>query len=111
MVQELKERVAGLAPWGGRPVAVRDLKGGLSNTSFVVEDRAERFVVRCGQDLPVHHVFRDHECAASRAAHAAGLSPELVHSEPGVMVFRFVAGRTWAELDMRTSIGPLATLL
>jgi thiamine kinase-like enzyme len=59
----------------------------------------------------VHHVFRDHERAVSRAAHRAGLSPDLVHAEPGVMVFRFVAGRTWTEADMSAGLGPVCATL
>ena len=54
------------------------LLGGLTNLSYLVEDAGEKFVVRCGDDIPVHHVFRDRERAASVAAHAAGLSPEVV---------------------------------
>jgi hypothetical protein len=57
--------------------------------------------VRCGGDIPVHHVFRDRERAASRAAFEAGLSPEVVHVEPGITVMRFIEGRTFGEADMR----------
>src|SRR5207244_12143367 len=64
-----------------------------------------------GGDLPAHHVFRDRERAASIAAHAAGLSPELVYAEPGVMVFRHIDGRTLAEADMRANIARIVPLL
>ena len=67
----------------------------------MADDRGEKFVVRCGGDIPVHHVFRDRERAASRAAFEAGLSPEMVHVEPGITVMRFIAGRTFGEADMR----------
>ena len=87
------------------------LAGGLSNAAFIVADGAERYVARCGDDIPVHHVFRDRERAASVAAHAAGLSPEVVHCEPGVMVIRYIDGRTLAEADLRSNIGRIATLL
>ena len=44
-------------------------------------------MVRIGADLEVHNVLRRFELAASRAAHAAGVSPAVVHAEPGAMVF------------------------
>lgn len=87
------------------------LRGGLTNLSYVVEDAGEKFVVRCGDDIPVHHIFRDRERAASVAAHAAGLSPEVIHGEPGLLVMRFVEGRTFTEADLRANIHHLAPLL
>jgi thiamine kinase-like enzyme len=38
--------------------------------------------------------MRFHELAASRAAHAAGISPEVLHYEQGAIVLRFIEGRT-----------------
>ena len=58
-------------------------------------------MVRIGDDIPVHQVMRFNERAASLAAHAAGLSPEVVHAEPGALVMRFVDGRTLAPEDVR----------
>jgi thiamine kinase-like enzyme len=77
------------------------LAGGITNTNFVVADRGRRFVVRIGADIPVHHVLRWHELAASRAAHAAGISPAVVHAEPGALVLEFVEGRTLGPEDVR----------
>lgn len=87
------------------------LLGGLTNLSYVVEDAGEKFVVRCGDDIPVHHVFRDRERAASIAAHAAGLSPAVVHTEPGILVMRHIEGRTFTEADLGANIHRLAPLL
>jgi thiamine kinase-like enzyme len=107
---ELEHKVARLACWKG-PVELAPLKGGLTNISFVVTCRGEKFVARCGEDIPVHHVFRDRERAASMAAFEAGLSPELVHAEPGITVLRFIEGRTFEEADLRANAGRLAGLL
>jgi thiamine kinase-like enzyme len=108
--EALLDRLAALPCWQGK-VSLEPLKGGLTNLSFVAEDRGEKFVVRCGGDIPVHHVFRDRERAASRAAYAAGLSPEVVYVEPGVTVLRFIEGRTFTEADMRENLAPLVPLL
>jgi thiamine kinase-like enzyme len=107
---ELENKVSRLACWKG-PVELAPLKGGLTNISFVVTCRGEKFVARCGDDIPVHHVFRDRERATSMAAYEAGLSPEIVHAEPGIMVLRFVDGRTFGEADLAGNIGRLVPLL
>ena len=91
----LQRRIARLPCWQ-KGVSLAPLQGGLTNLSYVATDGTEKFVVRCGEDIAVHHVFRDRERAASRAAHAAGLSPEVVYGEPGITVLRFVEGRTKA---------------
>ena len=68
----------------------------------MVEDGGRRFVVRVGDDIPVHGVMRFNELAASRAAFQAGLSPEVVHHQPGALVMRYIDGRTLtAELVRR----------
>jgi thiamine kinase-like enzyme len=93
-------RAAGLACWSG-PVSPEPLTGGITNKNYLVKDRGERFVVRVGGDIPAHHVMRFNEIAASRAAAAAGISPDVVHHEPGAIVFRFIEGKTLAPEDVR----------
>jgi len=94
------ERAARLACWKGA-VAPEPLGGGITNINFTVEDAGERYVVRIGEDIPAHGVYRVNELAAARAAHAAGISPEIVHAEPGALVMRWVDGRTLDPADVR----------
>ena len=107
---DLESRLAALACWHG-PVTLEPLKGGLTNISYLVQNGRQKYVARCGGDIPAHHVFRDRERAASIAAFEAGLSPEVVHTEPGIMVMRFIGGRTFVEADLRTNIGRIVRLL
>jgi thiamine kinase-like enzyme len=93
-------RVAELEIWFGR-VEPLPLTGGITNENFTVEDRGRRYVVRVGSDIPVHGVVRANELAASRAAYEAGLSPAVVHAEPGIVVFDFIEGRTFTPEDIR----------
>ena len=93
-------RVAELEIWFGRVEPV-PLTGGITNQNFAVEDRGRRYVVRVGSDIPVHGVVRANELAASRAAHLAGLSPSVVHAEPGILVLDFIEGRTFTPEDVR----------
>jgi len=94
------ERAARLACWKG-DVAPEPLGGGITNVNFTVDDAGERYVVRIGEDIPVHGVYRVNELASARAAHAAGISPEIVHAEPGALVMRWVDGRTLEIADVR----------
>src|SRR6516162_123971 len=110
MRKTLESRVARLGCWHG-PVSLEPLKGGLTNISFVATDRGEKFVVRCGEDIAVHHVFRERERAASRAAFEAGLSPEVIHAESGITVLRFIEGRTLGEADLAANLGRIVPLL
>ena len=95
-----RARVAQLRIWSG-PVVPVPLAGGITNKNFLVTDQGRRTVVRMGADIPVHGVVRSNELAASRAAHAAGLSPAVVHCEPGILALDFIEGRTLTPADVR----------
>ena len=97
---DARGRAASLAIWG-RPVEPVPVGGGITNANFLVDDGGRRCFVRVGHDIPVHHILRWHELAASRAAHAAGISPAVLHAEPGVLVLDLVAGRTLTPEDVR----------
>ncbi len=98
--KEAERKAAGLTCWRG-PVTPEPLGGGISNVNFVVADRGAKFMVRIGDDMPVHGVLRRFELATSRAAHAAGVSPEVIHAEPGALVLRFIEGRTLSPENVR----------
>ena len=100
MSENARDRVEKLDFWSS-PVQPEPLDGGITNTNFIVEDRGERFVVRVGEDIPVHGVMRFNEVAAARAAHAAGISPEIVYSAEGIFIMRFIEGRTLTEPEVR----------
>jgi thiamine kinase-like enzyme len=96
----LIERVRKLGIWFGS-VDPEPLLGGITNKNFLVRDRGHRYVVRTGGDILVHGIVRASELAATRAAHAAGIGPAVVHAEPGVMVISFIEGRTFTPDDVR----------
>jgi thiamine kinase-like enzyme len=100
-IEEACARAAELPIWRGA-VEPMPLPGGITNHNFVVEERGRRFVVRVGGDILVHGVVRANELAASRAAHAAGLSPAVVYAEPGILVLDFIDGRALTPEDVRT---------
>lgn len=93
-------RALALPIWSGKTTAV-PLGGGITNLNVLVTDSTRRAVVRIGDDIPVHQIMRFNELAASRAAHAAGVSPAVLYHEPGALVIDFVEGRTMTAEDLR----------
>ncbi|MDE3028325.1 MAG: phosphotransferase family protein [Paracoccaceae bacterium] len=87
--------------WRSR-VDPQPLGGGITNVNFLVSDGARRAVVRIGGDIPVHQILRFNELAASRAAHAAGVSPAVLYHEPGALVIDYVDGKTLSAEDLRS---------
>jgi len=100
MNENARDKAAHLDFWSSH-VEPEPLGGGITNTNFIVDDQGERFVVRIGDDIPIHGVMRFNEIAAARAAHAAGISPEIVYHADGVFVMRFIEGQTFTEQDVR----------
>jgi len=96
---DAKSRVAALSFWNNADEPI-PLDGGITNVNFTVKDGDDKFVVRVGDDIPQHHVMRFNERAASIAAYKAGLSPEVVHTEPGILVIRFIDGTTLTPEDV-----------
>jgi thiamine kinase-like enzyme len=94
------ERVRALPVWR-EAVHPEPLGGGITNLNFTVDHGGARFVVRVGDDIPVHQVMRFNERAASEAAFRAGISPEVVYAEPGILVLRFIKGKTFTAEDVR----------
>jgi thiamine kinase-like enzyme len=93
-------RIAELPCWS-KPVRIEPLGGGITNINFKVIDGDQAYAVRLGEDDPVHLISRRNEIAACKAAHAIGVSPELVYHEPGILVVRFIDGRVFGEADVR----------
>jgi thiamine kinase-like enzyme len=103
-------RIRALAFWRG-PVDPQPLSGGITNRNFRVEDAGRSFVVRLGEDIPLHNIMRFNERAASQAAEEAGVSPALRHFEPGLIIIDHVDGRTFSEADVRAELPRVAELV
>ncbi len=97
---KIAETIAGLAIFNGR-IDIQPLSGGITNRNFLVSNASRRYVVRFGDDIPVHHIVRRHELAASLAAHAAGISPAVIHHQPGLLVLEYIEARALTPEDIR----------
>jgi len=94
----------------------RPLAGGHSNESWLVLADGMAAVLR--RDLgrvPAPVVHRGRELAVLRAAHAAGLGPEPLYADrqAGILVTRYLAGRTLApgEMAKPATLTEIAALL
>ncbi len=100
MSEDRETEIRALPVWKGQ-VSIRPLSGGITNRNYLVEDGEKRAVVRLGNDIPVHHISRTNELAASRAGHAAGLSPAVLHHQPGLLVLDYIDARAFQPEDVR----------
>ena len=105
-----EDRIRTLPLWTG-PITIAPLTGGITNRNYLVQDARKRAVVRLGEDIPVHHIQRPHERAASLAAHAAGVSPAVLHHGPGVLVIAYIDGRTLTAADIAQNLDPALDLV
>jgi thiamine kinase-like enzyme len=92
-----EQKLQNLPCWKSN-ISFKPLSGGITNVNYLVSDndggREAQFVVRIGEDIPVHQVMRFNELAASRAAFAAGLSPEVIYHEDGILVLQYIQSQT-----------------
>ena len=99
-MQDHKKFISKLDFWSGE-VKLEPLSGGITNVNFLAENNNEKFVVRVGEDIPLHHVIRFNELAASKAAFKAGISPEVVYHQQGAMIIRFIEGKVFHNKDIQ----------
>jgi thiamine kinase-like enzyme len=101
-----------LSFWSG-PIEITPLPGGITNQNYLVRDGTARYVARLCRPLPLLGIDRRNEVACQEAAARLGLGPELVHRDDGILVSRYLPGRTLAADDLRepAMIGRVARLL
>ena len=100
MNENIEDKITQLECWHSS-VEIEPLGGGMTNLNFKVTDDSQQYVVRLGDDDPIHLISRRNEAECCRAAFEAGISPELVYTEPGVLVVRFIDGKVFEEADVR----------
>ena len=96
---DLISRIRHLPIWHGE-ISATPLTGGITNVNYLVTDGTNKYVVRVGDDIPLHQVMRFNELAANRAAHAAGLSPAVVHTSGDMTVLEYIDSHTLTEEDV-----------
>jgi len=108
------KKLLDLPIWKGE-VSCEPLVGGRSNEAYIASDDTGRRVVRFCHDIPVHHVYRDHEAMVSKASAEAGFSPPLqfyqMDGDEGTMVFEFITAKTYDKSDVVENLARVTTCL
>jgi len=98
--QEALLRAKNLPCWKN-PGKPEILRGGITNVNVKMWDGEAAYVVRIGDDIPVHGILRWHEFSVCKAAHATGITPAVHYREPGALVIDFIGAKTFGEEDVR----------
>lgn len=98
--QQALDRALALPIWTA-PEQAHLLGGGITNFNVALTDRGKRYVVRVGQDIPLHQIMRFNEQTVHRAAQSIGIAPAMVHAEPGILVIDYVEATTLDEAAVR----------
>jgi thiamine kinase-like enzyme len=104
-VTTIEEVLARASVWKGRPTAVSELSGGLTNTNYLVDAEGDRYVVRIpGASTELLAVDRANERHNAAAASTTGVSPRIVEvlEDIDVMVIEFVEGTTMSSERLRS---------
>ena len=83
------------------------LSGGITNRNLRVRLGGNDYVLRlCGKDTEVLSIDRETEVAATRAASAAGVAPQVVRwlPEEQVLVTAFIPGRPMEAAELRDPV-------
>jgi thiamine kinase-like enzyme len=91
------------------PIDLERIPGGITNHNFVVRAGGRAYVARLCEDRPLLGIDRRNEVICQQAASARGIAPEVIHHEPGLLVSRFIEGRTLTADDVRQP-APIARL-
>ena len=82
-------------------VAIERISGGISNHNFAVRAGGVAYFARLCRELPLLGIDRRNEVACHQAASSLGIAPEVIHHEDGLLISRFVEGKTLAAADLR----------
>ncbi len=109
LIRRLRKWVIG----GRRPIQIERIAGGLSNRNFTVHTEGHAYFARISQEHRLLGIDRRNELVCHQAASAQKLAPEVVHHDGGLLVTRYINGRTLGPADVHNPVvmAKLAALL
>ena len=96
----IEEVVTKIPDWENKELSITPLSGGLTNSNFQVDVDGRPYFVRVpGASTELLAINRENEHYNSKAAHAAGVGPKVLHHLPEycVMVLEFLNGKTMSK--------------
>ena len=100
MMSVVEEVVTKIPDWKDKKISITPLSGGLTNSNFKVEVDGTPYFVRIpGASTELLAVNRENEYYNSKAAHEAGVGPQVLYYLPEtcVMVLEFLNGKTMSK--------------
>jgi thiamine kinase-like enzyme len=97
------EALQHVAGWDPELSEIEELKGGLTNRTYLVSQDGRRCVLRLdSQQSTMFQFDRSAELRILETAHAAGIAPAAIYADPerSILVTEFLEGRTWDEADL-----------
>lgn len=94
-------RIAALPLWRGHPV-IEPVAAGRTNRNFLVTDQGQRYFGRVGAEIPLHGISRAAERRCAMLAAEAGIAPDVVFADNGIMITAYVEGETLSIAGART---------
>jgi thiamine kinase-like enzyme len=94
----------------GTPRTVAELPGGITNRNYKVTTPDGAFVARIWSRGDMLGINRDHEYHNSVAAAQAGVGAPVLayHPGDGLLVLRYIDGRTYGDADVSANVGRIA---
>jgi thiamine kinase-like enzyme len=94
-------RLQALGLWD-QDSTIHPIAGGITNRNFAIRGvgPAQSYVARLCEPRPLLGIDRRNEVICQEAASAWGIAPEVVHHEDGLLIARFVEGRTLTAADI-----------
>ena len=108
--------LAAVPGWNPSIASIEELKGGLTNRTFRVTYEDVHYALRLNvEGSDILRFDRTYEAKIMHAAHAADIGPKVVYvdAEAGILLSRFLPGRTWAaqDIELDHQLDRLADLL
>jgi len=91
-------------------ISIHPLEGGLTNTSYRIDTKSNRYVMRiCNEAGRLLGIRRDHERTNSQRAYEAGVGPEVIDALPdeNVLVLKWIEASTLQAKDFQSQPGLL----
>jgi thiamine kinase-like enzyme len=88
-------------------ISLQELRGGLTNTTFLATNQEDTFVVRIGKENPeILGIDRYCEDACQKSASQIGISPTIIYSDPknGTLIRSFIKGKPLTSNDIHNPL-------
>tara|TARA_B110000014_G_C20097522_1_gene575540 strand:- start:115 stop:987 length:873 start_codon:yes stop_codon:yes gene_type:complete len=105
------ERLIRSIPIWKNEINIKTIDGGITNQNFLIEENINKYVVRIGDDIPEHLVYRSNELIASKAASDIGISPSVIYYEKGLLVLEYIESTTLSAEEVRKNIKNIIPIL